>query len=378
MKTILLISHSSDTTGGGEEDFLKLLKYLYGKYYIFAIFPEGQKVNEYIPYCNKYRIIKSTVFPFLKFSVRGYLAYFVKNIKKVFQIYSFIRENDRINVCYLNSSVCFLDAMVVYFFCIPYIISIKENINPHFVRKIIANFYSLTSKIIITLSEYLKNEYENVDKNIKIKIVHSALDEFYYENIIKDSKKRISDKENFRILNIGSIFYQKGQHILIEALNNFTNKNNVKLKIIGEVKDQEYSIFIKEKIKNYNLDNIVSLCGKMSKKDLISEILDSDAIVISSLEEGQSLVLLEGLFIGKPVITSNVGIVPEIIKDGFNGLIYKNNNPAELAEKINLLLKDQLLYNNIVNEGRKTYLENFSLLKSLQAIENELINASKN
>jgi glycosyltransferase involved in cell wall biosynthesis len=347
LKKILLISHSSDASGGGEEDYLKLLKYLFGKYYIVGIFPEGDRTNQYIEYCNEYKIINSTVFPFTEFSLRKYAAYIFRNTKKMFQLYSFISKLENIDVCYINSAVCFLDALLVYLFGIPYILSVKEKINPFLVRKILAKLYRMTSERIIAISLFLKSEYEKADSKTNITIIHSALDEHYYEKVIKEIADKPGIENKFTVLNIGSIFYQKEQHLLIDAIKLCEDVSDFEVKIIGEIKDNKYFDFLKKKTDNDILKNVISFCGKLDKNEVIYEILNSNAVIITSFEEGQSLVLLESLYLGKAVISSNVGIVPEIIRDRINGIIFRNNDHKDLADKIKFLKSNRTLCENI-------------------------------
>lgn len=376
MKKILLIGHSSDATGGGEEDFLKLLKYLYGKYYIIAVFPEGEKNLEYISFCNEYKIIKSTVFPFTEFKIRSYFSYFIKNMSKIPQLFSFIAKYDNIDVCYINSSVCFIDAIIVYLFGIPYVLSIKEKIEPRVTRKIISLLYALTAKKIFTLSKILKNTYENDFKYFNTEVIYSVLDEHYYkaESLKVEPFNKVGNC--FTILNIGSIYPLKGQDILVEAVKDICLQEKYCVKFIGEVKNNEYYNELIKKINDYNLKDHVVLAGKMEKENVINEIIKSDVIVITSLFEGQSLVLLEGLFLGKPLITTMVGIVAEIIKDNINGLLVNKNDPIDLRDKIILLKSNITLQEKLIKEGKKTYTKNFSYEESLKKIEHLLIKSA--
>jgi glycosyltransferase involved in cell wall biosynthesis len=62
-------------------------------------------------------------------------------------------------------------------------------------------------------------------------------------------------------------------------------------------------------------------------------------------------VLLEAMACKKPIVASNVGGIPEIIKDGENGLLVPKDNPLKLAQAIIKLLKNDKLSNTIANNA---------------------------
>jgi glycosyltransferase involved in cell wall biosynthesis len=65
-----------------------------------------------------------------------------------------------------------------------------------------------------------------------------------------------------------------------------------------------------------------------------------DVLVVPSVAEAQSLVAPQAFATGKPVIASRVGGLPELVRDGKNGLLVAPNNPAELASAMRALLKN--------------------------------------
>ena len=105
MKTLLLISHSSSKSGGGEGDFYRLLEYLHKKYYIFLIAPDGPMKYEYIELADDFLILPNEIFPYSKFNFKSYIRFIIVSIYKLYLIFNFLK-NKEIDTCYLNSSVC--------------------------------------------------------------------------------------------------------------------------------------------------------------------------------------------------------------------------------------------------------------------------------
>ena len=76
--------------------------------------------------------------------------------------------------------------------------------------------------------------------------------------------------------------------------------------------------------------------------------------------EGLGVVLLEAMACGVPVIGTNVGGIPDIIKDGITGLLAQPRNPTDLARKIMILLADQELCHRLSKRGYDFVKEHFS------------------
>ena len=73
--------------------------------------------------------------------------------------------------------------------------------------------------------------------------------------------------------------------------------------------------------------------------------------VLPSRTEAMGRVLLEAMACKKPIIASNVGGIPEIIKDGYNGLLFESENVDDLAEKIRLVLSNKKYPTMLRNNG---------------------------
>lgn len=362
METILFVSHSSSLTGGGEEDFLRLLKFFHGKYDLIGIFPEGDKVREYKNYVSEYLIIPNRMFPFTKLSPKRYAGYLLRGFSKIKLIQSFLAKK-KIDLAYIHSSVCLYEAYAMVSLKIPFVIAIREFINPVFVRDKIYEYYMKHAKKIIVISGLLKKEFARLNRNVNnVELIYLAIE--------PANEFEAADNNEITILNIGNIMPQKGQSIVIEAISKIENPvKKVTLKIIGESVDEVYFKHLKSIVKKNNLSETVIFTGGLPREKVLAEISNADMIIISSFQEGFGLVLLEALSMKKPVISTKVGIVPEVITDNENGLLYDYRNPDMLYEKINLLLNDHALNKKISFNGYMTYKGRFDLGESLRKHE---------
>jgi len=94
-----------------------------------------------------------------------------------------------------------------------------------------------------------------------------------------------------------------------------------------------------------------------------------DIFVLSSLKEHFGRVIIEAMGCGKPVIATNAGGVPEIVKDGYTGILVPPRNSDALARAIIDLSKDKKKVELMGDRGRKTAEELFSIEANVKKIE---------
>ena len=105
------------------------------------------------------------------------------------------------------------------------------------------------------------------------------------------------------------------------------------------------------------------------RQDVSNIMCIFDLFVLSSLYEGLPLALLEAMSMGKPAVAPQVGGIPEVIKDGQNGLLVQPRNPEELAEKILQLLQDHVLRSKMSQNAAQVVRERFSIQEMVRSVE---------
>jgi glycosyltransferase involved in cell wall biosynthesis len=93
-----------------------------------------------------------------------------------------------------------------------------------------------------------------------------------------------------------------------------------------------------------------------------------DVAVLPAYREAQGLVILEAMALGRPVVASNVGGIPEMIEDGRTGLLVPPHDPAALAEAISRLLLDHPLADTLARAGHDLAYARFGLEPMIAAI----------
>jgi len=95
----------------------------------------------------------------------------------------------------------------------------------------------------------------------------------------------------------------------------------------------------------------VIYCSDLSWQDAMTAIKSSSVVVVPSRMESLPTVIKEALLLKVPVVATNVGGIPELIKNNETGLLVPPNNPHELAESVNKLLENKQVVDQITNAG---------------------------
>jgi glycosyltransferase involved in cell wall biosynthesis len=113
------------------------------------------------------------------------------------------------------------------------------------------------------------------------------------------------------------------------------------------------------------LDGRVELAGWSDEP--LAEIAAMDVYVVSSVTETTNLTVLEAMALGKPVVVTNVGGLPEVVEDGVTGLVVPPRDPGALADAVVSLLGDPELRARMGAAGRERFLERFTVERMTDA-----------
>jgi len=211
----------------------------------------------------------------------------------------------------------------------------------------------------------------------KIEIIHSSVDcSKFYPNKRRGRKIRsafgIKD-EDFLIVEIGRISEEKGLHILIDAILKIhkTVEKKVFLFIVGHDNpiggkwfSKEYIDLLKRKILDNGLHENVIFTG--FRKDTADIYNSMDLFVAPSIwEEPCAVVLVEAMAVGKPLVSTKVGGTPEIIKEGYNGLLAKPNNIDSLVACVKYMIENSEFRRRIGENAYQSVLSHYEIKKNV-------------
>lgn len=191
--------------------------------------------------------------------------------------------------------------------------------------------------------------------------------------------RQLSKEQPIIILSVGRLSIEKGFHIAIKAIaETVKHFPDIKYHIIGSGPEEADLTAL---IHSLGLQETVKIFGAVSTDELLNHYSTAHMFVLPSIDfrdgshtETQGVVLQEAQSSGIPVLASRTGGIPEIIKDGRTGLLFDEEDDAQLAQLIESLITDNNLYQNLSLQARKDVEENYSI----DVIGARLLNVYKN
>jgi glycosyltransferase involved in cell wall biosynthesis len=168
--------------------------------------------------------------------------------------------------------------------------------------------------------------------------LHSKLIQIYHSRL--DADLPVAPLRRTRIiLNIGTVAFHKGQHLLAEAFARVApDFPDWQLKLVGYCAEQKCAAQIQTVALNHGLQERIQLCGPDSEPSHLYE--DAEIYVQPSLVEGLGLSLQEAMFHGRACIGSAVGGIPELILNPTMGILFPGGDVPALASALANLMAD--------------------------------------
>ncbi len=159
------------------------------------------------------------------------------------------------------------------------------------------------------------------------------------------------------LLFVGCLGRRKGAFDLIEAMKRVHARHpDAGLRLAGPPEFPHELPALRSAIASAGLEKVVEIVGECGPPDLMRELGRAHAYVLPSYREGLPMSLLEAMAAGLPPVTTPVGAVAEVVKDGVNGSLVQPGDVTALAESLSALLGDPLLRKRLGAAARETAL----------------------
>jgi glycosyltransferase involved in cell wall biosynthesis len=219
---------------------------------------------------------------------------------------------------------------------------------------------------VVCLSENWRTYYSTTFKLRRLEVINNVIEEASIENVLKNG--------TVNLLFLGHITEKKGVYDLLKVLG--SNKPAFKNKLtvtIGGIGDEEK---LNRAISDYDFNGDVKFAGWVSGTKKAELLNKCDVYVLPSYNEGLPISILEAMSYGKPVISTNVGGIPEIVKPGYNGWLFKPGDHAALNSIMEEVLENRERLKEYGNNSMKTT-SNYTpkaVVKSLEKLYAKMLN----
>ena len=212
---------------------------------------------------------------------------------------------------------------------------------------------------VILLAE---NLYKDIAKYVKREDVYICPN-----GIPSSCKEEMEARRNNvipHLLFLSNLLISKGVIVLLDALKILKEKEYTFVcQFIGGETAEINAVQFFEEVERRKLNDRVAYAGRKVGEEKNTFFQQADIFILPTMNECFPLVILEAMEYKLPVISTNEGGIPDIVKDGENGLICEKQNPVSLADCIAKLLDDEELRVKMGSAGHEKFCREFTLDK---------------
>lgn len=208
-----------------------------------------------------------------------------------------------------------------------------------------SNYYPFchwVNRVICISKDVRKRLIQRGIERNKTVLIYNAVDpkEFRWKKHAEAVRSELGIEDSYPVVAIfGNIKRWKGQDLAIKACGQLREKfPSIKCVLFGESREDDYFAEIKESAMAGEMNGLVVFAGY--RADVADCMNAADIIVHASTSpEPFGRVIIEAMTLGKSIIGSNAGAVPEIIENNISGLLFEPGNIEELVQKMEFILQ---------------------------------------
>ena len=227
------------------------------------------------------------------------------------------------------------------------------------------------AKRIICSSDFVRNDflYKYQYKSATVTPATNA-------DLFKPNNSRIKTYDRLIfIAGLGFSEQYKGLETLLHAMTTLVKHNpKLTLTVVGDGNMRsEYETMVER----LALKNHIDFKGKLCKEDVARQYQESDILVLPTSFDSSPTVVIEAMSCGLPVVSTYVGGIPKIIKEGETGILIEPNNVEQLQKALLILLNDRNKQIEFGKNGRDRVKQKYTWKERISAYEKELLQVTE-
>ena len=204
--------------------------------------------------------------------------------------------------------------------------------------------------IVVTVSSMILEKYPQYKNKVLIRpVLIPALDQHCHRKFREKTQGK-----HFHLLFVGRLEPGKGVETLLDAV---ADLRDVKCFIVG---DGSLKSTLEERTRKLGIKHLVEFYGFLPQERVFELMEKTDSLVLPSLNEYMSNVVVEAAAIGLPIIASNVRGIEYLVRDGETAILFSKGNVDELRRKILFLKENSVVGERIRRNAKEFVCGNYS------------------
>ncbi|HEX8475841.1 MAG TPA: glycosyltransferase family 4 protein [Pyrinomonadaceae bacterium] len=229
--------------------------------------------------------------------------------------------------------------------------------------------FSLAEKVrastfIAAISNYARSQlmrFSSPEDWGKIEVSPLGVDPHLYE-----PRPPRENPSPFEVICVGRLAPVKAQHILVAAVEALLKQGRaVRLRLVGDGPMRES---LESDVVARGLGEHVVFEGWLNQDKVRELYRRADVFALASFAEGVPVVLMEAMSMEIPSVATRINGVPELIRDGIDGLLVAPSDVDELADAISSLMDDAALRRRLGEAGRRRVVERYDLARNTERL----------
>jgi len=211
------------------------------------------------------------------------------------------------------------------------------------------------ANVLHFVSEYLCNEAVQLGApREKCRVIYPSIDLTQFSHVYSIQQ----DNGKIKLVSTGRLVWQKNFPLALQVVKQLIDRGlEVDYTIIGEGIEREHLTFL---IRVLDLENHVQLKGQLAQNDVRAELQSADIYFQPSETETISVAVMEAAAMGKAIVASKAGGLPEAIQDQVTGLLVPPYDVAAMTEAVDSLARDAALRDRMGKAAEQYAVEHFS------------------
>ncbi len=206
-------------------------------------------------------------------------------------------------------------------------------------KKWIGRVFASTDMVVALSKKWRQFLLAEVRGDLRVEIASNPVDSLFAEAL--EAGRSAVDAEKKYILFLGSLGKRKGVFDILQAAPAIFEKHpDARIIFAGAEESRGEKQRIDELCREKKLDEKVTFIGVVTGKEKVNLFQSAMIYILPSYGENLPFSLLEAMSLGLPIVTTPVGAIPEIVKDGENGFLVEPGDVRALASSVDRLLSD--------------------------------------